>query len=82
MVCIGRVPHPACCSHFDFSPDGRLVATAADNEHAVKVWEAATGKLLDALSGARDSVAFSPDERILATGGQKGAVLLWDVPIR
>ncbi len=61
-----------------FTPDSKLVATGADNDHSVKIWDVATGKLLDELKDARYPVAFSPDGRTLATGSRNGAVLLWD----
>lgn len=66
----------------DFSPDGKLLATSADNDHAVKLWDAQSGKMLDSMSEARYPVAFSPDGQTLATGGKKGTVLLWDVSPR
>jgi RNA polymerase sigma factor (sigma-70 family) len=51
-----------------FSPDGRLLV-AADNEDAVTVWEAATGKQLRRLAGVtaggQPGVAFSPDGKVL-----------------
>jgi WD40 repeat protein len=74
-----ELSHKGTVWSIDFSPDGKLIATAADNDHSVKVWDVATGKLLNELKDARYPAAFSPDGRTLATGGQKGAVLLWDV---
>src|SRR5437773_4616688 len=49
------------------SPDGSLVATAADG---VRLYDARTGVLLRAIGDAGDrGVAFSPDGRTLAAAG-------------
>jgi WD40 repeat protein len=49
------------------SPDGSLVATAADG---VRLYDARTGTLLRAIGGVGDrGVAFSPDGRNLAAAG-------------
>jgi len=74
-----ELSHKGTVWSIDFSPDGELVATAADNDHSVKVWDVATGKLLNELQDARYPIAFSPDGKTLATGSQKAVVLLWDV---
>ena len=69
-----------------FSPDGQLIA-AADGR-SVRLWDAATGRLVRELSagdkGRVYSVAFSPtDNRLLAVGygGQADVsyVALWDI---
>jgi WD40 repeat protein len=68
-----------------FSPDGtRLAATAPGEKPAVRVWDAATGKVvrdLEIPAGPVGSVAFSPDGRFLAAGSgkYKGQVRVWDV---
>jgi hypothetical protein len=47
----------------------------------VVVWEAATGRRVRSLEphpGGSRAVAFSPDGRLLATGGQDGSVAVWE----
>jgi WD40 repeat protein len=73
-----------------FSPDsGRLATTGqvltvtGDFPAAgeVKVWDAATGRLLAGFQGHAGPIsviAFSPDGRRLATGGAGNRIKLWD----
>ncbi|MFB7474461.1 trypsin-like peptidase domain-containing protein [Kitasatospora sp. NPDC056184] len=64
-----------------FSPDGKTLATAGDDE-SVSLWDVATGKALTSLAGHTDavfSVAFSPDGKTLASASFDQTVRLWDV---
>lgn len=65
-----------------FSSDSRIIATGSDNEHAVNLWDCATGELLARLNEARLPALFSPVGRTLATADEKNNVLLWDVPMK
>jgi WD40 repeat protein len=63
------------------SPDGRL-ALSGSEDNTVKVWEVATGTLLETLThggGFVNCVAFSPDSRSAFSGGNDKTVKLWDV---
>jgi hypothetical protein len=65
------------------SPDGTRLA-ASGNTGTVRVWDFSSGRELFAFNGHRDSVhdlVFSPDSRILASGGywEDGTVRLWAV---
>jgi WD40 repeat protein len=63
-----------------FSPEGKLIVTASDNEKAANVWSARKGELVAKLKNATYPVVFSLNGRTLATGSRDKAVLLWDVP--
>ena len=83
------VPHPGWHIYgVAFSPDGRLVATAANDRH-VRIFDAADGKAVGAPLENNDQVnvvAFSPDGRTVAAGmatvtaGKEGRneIRLWD----
>lgn len=70
-----------------FSPDGTLLAAAAAREGqaggVARVWRLADRKLLftaniDDGYGFGDAVAFTPDGKLLATGGGTGYVKFWN----
>src|SRR6185437_2241407 len=65
---------------FAWSHDGRLVAAVGDSKRGV-VWDVATGRVVRLLaplgSHGGAAVAFSPDDRLLATAGVDGALRLF-----
>ena len=82
--------HTAGIEDVAVSPDGRKLATAS-SDSTVKLWNFDTGELLHTLSGhagAAGSVteevgvwaaAFSPDGKVLVSGGADKTLQLWDV---
>jgi len=69
-----------------WSPDGEHLATFNDQDNTARIWEAATGRLLQELPGSPESanwgniikIAWSPDGRRIATV-DGAAILVWDV---
>lgn len=87
---VGGVP-PDGFAEVAFSPDMRYIAASVSwlaNNPAVYVWDGLTGELLYTLNKHTDRVttlAFSPNGRLLATGGgvrdadgRTGEIFLWD----
>lgn len=68
-----------------FSTDGRLLAAAGGNPSQfgeIKIWNVTERKELHTMRGHRDnifSIAFSPDNKLLATCSYDRLVKLWDV---
>ena len=72
--------HPKQVNCIAFSPDGRDLVSACQDEQ-VRVWDVKTGELLrcyDWKVGAVTSLAFAPDGLTVAAGGEKGQVVVWD----
>jgi WD40 repeat protein len=61
--------------------DGRTLAVIETNYQGVAIWDVATQRVLSHLPDKRAllGLQFSPDGKILATGGFDGAVNLWNV---
>jgi WD40 repeat protein len=68
-----------------FSPDGRMVAAAADasGDPIALIWNAADGQELQHVfsntASHADSIAFSPDSTALLTGGSDRTTRIWNV---
>jgi WD40 repeat protein len=85
--------HTAYVYALTFSPDGKSLASAAD-DYTIRIWDVATGKeavVLKDLPRGTSSIAYSPDGATLAAGKLPpkysevkdawklpGTVILWD----
>ncbi len=63
-----------------FSADGKLLAASHDN--FITVWNVADGSLVRTLAGHRNvvySIAFSPDNKLLASASADETARIWDI---
>ncbi len=66
-----------------FSHDGKRLVTVDAGENILKFWHADTGRLIGRSTSLVDQlrgrcVRFSPDDKLIATGGVGGLARLWD----
>lgn len=70
-----------------FSSDGRRILSGSSqyqgSEPSLRIWDAASGKVLSALGGKSDtiwSIAFTPDGSRATTGSSDKTLRLWTLP--
>jgi WD40 repeat protein/serine/threonine protein kinase len=74
-----ELKHDGKCDDVQFSPDGRLVATAG-RDRRVRVWELATARQLADLAHPEITLSarFSPDGKQLLSACRDSLARLWD----
>jgi WD40 repeat protein len=75
--------HTATVTDVAFSGDGRIVSGSADS--GARIYDVATGTLIKELTGQHQqrlsAVAFSPDQKQLATASADRTARIWPSPI-
>jgi len=75
------VPHRLVTSSVSVS--NQTLATASTTDAVVRLWDLNSGNPVGTFTGHTkgvNSVCFSPDGNLLASGGEDGTVKIWNVP--
>jgi WD40 repeat protein len=75
IISYDNVPNSFRCA---LSPDGKLVAANNAKSGGVRLWDVTTGHELLSLENSRGAMAFSPDGKHFASGGEP-VLTIWDV---
>lgn len=71
--------HTAWVTSIAFSSNGRKLASASGGEgKTIRVWDAVTGELLRSFAG-QSRVAFSPDDKMIASLGENFTIKFWNI---
>jgi len=73
--------HEGAIYSAQFSPDGKLIATASADPTA-RIWDVTTGRLIITLKGHSDAIwaiKFSPDGKQIVTGSSDKTARIWNV---
>ena len=65
----------------EFSPDGKLIATAG-YDRQIRLWDSQSGEMLRMMAGHNGAVydlAFSPDGKVIVSGCADETVKVWNV---
>jgi WD40 repeat protein/serine/threonine protein kinase len=76
-----RQGHEGALRTVAVSPDGRLVASAGDDQ-VIKLWDLATRRVIRSLKpppAAVSGLCFSPDGRQLVSGSDDGTIVFWSL---
>ncbi|MFX1517261.1 MAG: WD40 repeat domain-containing protein, partial [Promethearchaeota archaeon] len=69
-------------SDLTLSPDGILIAAACGHAKKIEIWDIQSGEKLSSLGGHSDfvhSVAISPDNNYIASGGRDNIIFVWSL---
>jgi WD40 repeat protein len=74
--------HSGDISSVVWSPNGALLASGAQDDNSVRLWNANTGQPVHTFEGHKGwirSLAFSPDSTLLASGSTDKSIVIWNV---
>jgi WD40 repeat protein len=72
--------HPSVVHALAFSPDGAMLATAADRSLTIWSRDPTYRRQVERTGETYHGLAFSPDGRTLALGSEDGSIRLWEMP--